>query len=161
MLEGITFESLLDIGMAELTDNTLILFSNSDLLYKFSEVFDKFAKCVNFKKDTDDDINYNTTTHGEELTIKEIVCYKAAHIYDINKGQQKIIMTVEPTIALSMKDKWDLWFININSENKLSCWALTDIKGYESHGLNDYSAFDIYAGLVSGKFCCYEGYTGK
>lgn len=161
MLQGFKLLKLNEEDVfTELTDNTLVLFNNSNLLYKFSVEFDKIIAEINHNKENEDvlwDIG-----DEKECYIKRILSYKATHIYDVNNGEQRIILSVEPTIILTMKDMYDLWFVDSNNENEISFWSLVEFKGYGGeHEMKKYSVIEIYKDVCGGRFGCYEGYFGK
>lgn len=157
MLYAFSFPKISKCEFVDLTKNTIILFSNRKLLKKIGGAFQNFLVSDMTKNDDEIDCYYETSKDNEELNIKPKVIYRDTYIYDVNNGEQSIILTIEPIAILSLKDKWDLWFVDSDNNDEIKFWPLTDFKGYNSHGLEDHTAMDIYEYTVNGRFGCFDG----
>ena len=152
MLYGFSFPKISKDEFVDLTSNTIILCSNRESLEKLGEAFQK--SFVDNKLENNNVIcYYQTSEYDEKLNVKSEVIYPNTHIYSVNNGKQKIIMTIEPIIILSLKDTWDLWFVDSNNR-EIKYWSLAEFKGYGSHGLKEHSVIDIYKSAVDGRFGC-------
>lgn len=95
MLYGFSFPKISKDEFVDLTSNTIILFSNRVLLEKIGEAFQNFLVSDVTENDNAVDCYYETSKDNEELNIKPKVIYRDTHIYDVNNGEQRIILTID------------------------------------------------------------------
>lgn len=151
MITDLKFPTLCEDQMNELTENTIILFNNT-------EIKNKFVRCIHdliINKDTQM-VDYGTID-DKDIVIKNFVSYLPTNIYKVY-DEQTIIFSVEPTVLLLMKDKCDIWFVD-EIAGKIEIYALTSFRGYGKD--ETVSAEEVYKNTCCGRFGCYEGYTGK
>lgn len=158
MLTYLKFKELEDIELKGLTKNTIILFHDIDMLFKFKK------QMLRFKKDLDIGGHNNITyldyaTHTDDLEIEpniKIKCNTTSFvIYDIDNGEQTIILTTEISAIMLLKDLQDLWFIEENLKGKWRCYSLDRFIGHEKYKDDN---IKLIKSIVQGRFGCYEKY---
>jgi hypothetical protein len=139
-----------NLKLLEMTKNTIILCNNSKLVHDLLDIIDKIK---NDNGDTTDGIRYNLSKTLNPSDIKRNLVYLPTSIYTV--GKQRIIVTVEPTSVLLMNHPYDLWFFEDDE-----FYSFSDFKGYKEIWKED-GSFGVYKNIVSGRYGCYEGYSGK
>ncbi|MDD2495289.1 MAG: hypothetical protein PHE29_08860 [Tissierellia bacterium] len=162
MITGLEINSLNKekIEMYELTKNTIVLFNNSDLKYKFMKEFDKI-KYDETDKD-DNSIIYSTVLdnnkskeQNHKVNIKTIISYKPTSIFLVD-DEQHFIFTTEAPFVLQCDNSYDLWFCDINRDNEIELYSFVEFKRYKeiwNEGIEE-----VYKWFIDGRFSCYEGY---
>jgi hypothetical protein len=145
------------IEMYGLTKNTIVLFNNSNLKYKFVKEFLKIE--LDETKDEDDSIIYSTIVNSEEddhrADIRQIIAYQPTSIFMVD-NEQRFIFTVEAPFIFQCTDPYDLWFCNINANGKIQVYAFTEFKNYKEVWGMGVEA--VYKAFTNGRYGCYEGY---
>lgn len=162
MITGLEINSLSKekLEMYELTKNTIVLFNNSDLKYKFVK---EFLKVKNDETENDDgSIIYSTVSDNDKweeqnnkAEIKAVVEYLPTSIYLID-DEQKFIFTTEAPFVLQCNNPYDLWFCDTNNEDEIQAYSFVEFKDYES--IWNKGIETVYKWLINGRFGCYEGY---
>lgn len=163
MITGIEFDKLNEnktLGIYQLTNNTIILFNNSDLKYKFQK---EFLKIRDDETDRyDNSICYSTAIDNEKFEeqdhkaeIKIVIEYMPTSIYKID-NEQTIVLTVEAPFIFTCKDPYDLWFCDTNNKDEIQLYSFVEFKDYKE--LWDKGIDNIYKMTTTGRFGCYEGY---
>ncbi len=162
MITGLEIYSLTKekLEMYDLTKNTIVLFNNSDLKYKFVQ---EFLKIRNDETDKDDGtILYSTVSSNEKweeqnhkTEIKTIVEYLPTSIYMVD-NEQKIVITTEAPFVLQCNNPYDLWFCDTNNEGQIQIYSFVEFKDYDTIWAKGIST--VYKWTINGRFGCYEGY---
>jgi len=152
-IEGITKE---EIELSELTNNTIILCQNSELKYK---LITELNKIITGEADREESNVSYSTNDDEDVGMKLVSTYKPTTIYDINNGEQRIIVTVEAPTILSMENINDLWFLGklSSNDNEVSMYALTEFSGHKEFW-EQQGAEGIYLNTIRGRYGTYEAY---
>ena len=155
MITGLEIYSLSKdkIEMHELTMNTIVLFNNSDLKYKFVQEFWKLTD------EEDESILYCTIINDEsedhEAQIKTVMTYKPTSIY-MADNEQRFIFTTEAPFVLQMTSPYDLWFCDTNKDNEISVWSFMAFEGCLETW--EKGVEEVYKDFANGRYGCYEGY---
>lgn len=163
MITGIEFYVLnkdKTLGMYQLTNNTIVLFNNSDLKYKFQK---EFLKIRDDETDKDDNsVCYSTAMNNEKFEeqdhkaeIKRVIEYIPTSIYKVD-NEQTVVLTIEAPFIYKCKDPYDLWFCDINKKDEIQLYSLVEFKGYKESW--DKGIDNIYLMTIDGRFGCYEKY---
>lgn len=151
MITGIEFHKLNEnkiVEMLQLTKNTIVLFNNSDLKFKFINEF------LKIRNELDDSVMYNNDKN-KKSEISFFVNYKPTSIYKID-DEQTFIFTVEAPFILQAKDPYDIWFCDIKNGDEVELYSFIDFEGYEevwNKGIER-----LYQNFINGRYGCYEGY---
>ena len=143
------FNSHDDNNLLELTDNTIILCPNTDIMISLS---DEILNTINGKAEYNDYWCNNSDVGNAEITLR------FGLLTLINIGKQKITLAIEPSIIYKAKSINDIWFIDYNGKGltyKESIYPMTILKG--SKNVWDNGLDEVYKMVVGGRYGCYNG----
>ena len=155
MITGLDIYSLSKdkIEMHELTKNTIVLFNNSDLKYKFVHEFLKVPD------EEDESILYCTIVNNESedhsAEIKTVMAYMPTSIFMVD-NEQRFIFTTEAPFILQCTSPYDLWFCETNKDNEINVYSLTEFEGHNETWQSGIE--EVYKDFANGRYGCYEGY---
>ena len=143
------FNSYEDNNLLELTNNTIILCPNIDIMISLSnEILDT----INGKAEYNDYWCDNSDVGKAELSLR------FALLSLINIGKQTITLAIEPSIIYKARSIDDIWFIAYNGNGityKESIYPMTIFKG--SKNVWDSGLDEVYKMVVDGRYGCYDG----
>jgi hypothetical protein len=157
MITYLNFKSLGNIELAELTNNTIILFNNRKYLFKFLREMEYLIQETTLKGECKD-IDYALADDkAEDVNIQLELHYDHLARFDIDNGEQKITISTELSSVLLVQDVKDLWFVDKIDEDNWEIYALTH---FEEEVVNRYREDNIrlIKAIAQGKFGCYENY---
>lgn len=123
------------------TNNMIILCSSSEIKNVLSDEIEKLNE--------DDGANYGSTD-GNDVVIKNVIRYKPTSIYQINGEEQRIIITVEDPFIIAAKNKWDIWFADINKDEKIEIYPFAAFKGHQE--VWDKGIDRVYRDVLVGRY---------
>lgn len=153
MIEGIEFKK----ELFETTDENNIICpmtSNVIILCNSSETKDIISDEIERLND-EDGADYGSTDKND-VSIEKVIRYKPTSIYAINGEQQKIIVTVEDPFILTAKDKWDIWFADVNKDNKIEIYPFVAFVG--SQETWDKGIDRVYRDTIIGRYGSFGRY---
>ena len=146
-----SFNSYEDNNLLELTNNTIILCPNTNIMISLSnEILDT----INGKAEYND-CWCNTDVGTAEFSLR------FGLLTLINIGEQKITLAIEPSIIYKAKSINDIWFIDFSGKDstyKESIYPITIFEG--SKDVWDNGLDEVYKMVVSGRYGC-NIVTGK
>ena len=138
-----------DNNLLELTNNTIILYPNTDIMISLS---DEIFNTINGKAE------YNDYWCDESDVGKAELSLRFALLSLINIGKQTITLAIEPSIIYKARSIDAIWFIDFSGKDstyKESIYPMTIFKGSKSvwnSGLDE-----VYKTIVCGRYGCYDG----
>jgi hypothetical protein len=155
MITYINFKKLDNSELAELTNNTVILFNNRKYLYEFLKEMEYLIQETTLNGECEN-IDYTLANkESENVEIQLELHYDHLARFDIDNGEQKITFSTELSSALMIQNLKDLWFVNKDDEGEWDVYALTHFEGYEKYEKN---IPKLIKAIAQGKFGCYESY---
>jgi len=138
-----------DNNLLELTDNTIILCANINIMISLA---DEILNTINGKAE------YNDYWCDESDIGKATASIRFGLLTLINVNNQKITLSIEPSIIYKAKSIDDIWFIDYIGKNltyKESIYPMTIFKG--SKDVWDSGLDEVYKMVASGRYGCYDG----
>lgn len=136
------FETKDDNNIISPATNNMIILCNS------SETKDIISDEIERLND-DDGADYGSSS-GKDADIKNVIRYKPTSVYDIDNEEQKFIITVEDPYILTAKDKWDIWFADVNKENRIEIYPFVSFIGSEE--IWDRGIDRVYKDVLIGRY---------
>lgn len=154
MFQYLNFKNLSNIEIIEPTKNTIILCNNKDIVFKLAREMEYLIDELITGGDCTD-IDYALVDDNAETVKVQVELFgDSLCIFNIDKGEQKIIISTEISNIQLVQDVKDLWFIDIENE-VWDCYALTDFERIESYQGDN---LRLIKAIRQGKFGCYEKY---
>jgi len=154
MVDGILFtdkrfDTNNENNQLDLTENTIILCNNYDLMNSLAE---EIINTINGKAE------YNDYYCDEEDVgkAKYEMYYDLQRVIDVNG--QKIILCLEPAMIYRAKKVEDIWFydwVGKDDDYKEFIYPMAVFIG--SHEIFNDGLDKVYKWIVNGKFGCYDG----
>lgn len=147
-----------DFTLTDLTDNTIILFSNPWLK---NEVLRYIEPIWLHGQDGDDSVVYIVESDDEpepriNYTKHNIRFLPTTIVNLCGEKEQRFIFTVEAPFIFTAKDWYDIWFVDKNKDGDVECWAFSEFKGAKE--IWDSGLDSVYEDYCSGRYGCYKGY---
>ncbi|MBN1074733.1 hypothetical protein DVV91_10300 [Clostridium botulinum] len=146
MISWLNLKELNDIELSELTNNTIILFQDKDLLYKFKMELESVIGDMNYEN-----VDFTSYDYAETVNINVEASSNTIGIYNINNGEQQLILGTEGSLVLLVKDLDDLWFVAYESNGDIECYALSEFEDYDRYKNDNVR---LYKAVNQGKFGC-------
>ena len=143
------FNSHDDNNLLELTNNTIILCPNINIMISLSN---EILNIINGKAEYNDYWCDTSDVGKAEITLR------FGLLTLINIGKQKITLAIEPSIIYKAKSIDDIWFIDFSGKDstyKESIYPMTIFKG--SKNVWDNGLDEVYKMVVGGRYGCYNG----
>lgn len=154
MFQYLNFKNLSNIEIIEPTKNTIILCNNKDIVFRLSREMEYLIDELITGGDCTD-IDYALVDDNAETVKVQVKLFgESLSIFNIDNGEQKIIITTEISNIQLVQDVKDLWFIDIENE-VWDCYALTD---FERHAEYQGDNLRLIKAIKQGKLGCYEKY---
>lgn len=123
------------------TNNMIILCSSTRIKNILSDEIENLNE--------DDGADY-ASTDWNEVEIKTVIRYKPTSVYAINGEEQRIIITVEDPFILTSENIWDIWFADINKNEKIEIYPFAAFKGYQE--VWDKGIDMVYRDVLAGRY---------
>lgn len=157
MITYLNFKRLGNIELAELTNNTIILFNNRKYLFTFLREMEYLIQETTLKGECND-IDYALADkEAENVNIQLELHYDHLARFDIDNREQKITFSTELSSVLLVQDVKDLWFVDKDDKENWDVYALTH---FEKEVVDRYKNDNtrLIKAIAQGKFGCYEKY---
>lgn len=148
MIDWLNIKKMNNIELAELTNNTVILFRDEGLLYKFKMQLSKIIEDIN-----NEDVDFSLYDDAEDVNIQTLVSSNEIGIYDINHGEQQITLGMDKSLVFMVDKLDDLWFVGYDENDKIICYALSEFEEYDRYKNDN---IRLYKAVAQGKFICME-----
>ncbi|WP_252251189.1 hypothetical protein [Clostridium sp. VAP52] len=146
MISWLNLKELNNIELSELTNNTIILFQDKDLLYKFKMEFENLIGDIDY-----DYVDFILYDDAKTVNIDVEASSNTIGIYNINNGEQQLILGTEGSLVLLVKDLDDLWFVAYDRKDNIECYALREFEDYARYKDDNVR---LYKAVNQGKFGC-------
>lgn len=138
-----------DNNLLELTDNTIILCANINIMISLA---DEILNTINGKAE------YNDYWCDKSDIGKATAPIRFGLLTLINVNNQKITLSIEPSIIYKAKSIDDIWFIDYIDKDltyKESIYPMTIFKG--SKDVWDSGLDEVYKMVIGCRYGCYDG----
>lgn len=127
MFQYLQFKNLNNIEIIEPTKNTIILCNNKDIVFRIAREFECLIDEL-VTGHNHDNIDYDLVNNKAETVDVQVELFsKSLVMFNIDNGEQKLIVTTEISNIQLVQNVKDLWFVN--KDNDIwECYALTDFK---------------------------------
>ncbi|WP_252225270.1 MULTISPECIES: hypothetical protein [unclassified Clostridium] len=139
-------KELNNIELSELTNNTIILFQDKDLLYKFKMGLESVVGNMNYEN-----VDFTLYDDAKTVNIDVEASSNTIGIYNINHGEQQLILGTEGSLVLLVKDLDDLWFVANDRSDNIECYALSEFEDCDRYKNDN---IRLYKAVNQGKFGC-------
>ena len=138
-----------DNNLLELTDNTIILCATINIMISLAY---EILNTINGK------VEYNDYQCDESDIGKVTAPIRFSLLTLINVNNQKITLSIEPSIIYKANSIDDIWFIDYIGKDltyKASIYPMTIFKG--SKDVWDSGLDEVYKMVAGGRYRCYDG----
>ena len=134
----------------DLTENTIILCNNTKTKYKMVKLT---INVLDRKFNT----LYNAWVDEEDYDIfdKDRCFINFSSITIFNLYNQKITLSIEPSIIYKAKNVKDIHFVDVDCKNKYMVYAMTNFE--DSEEIFNKGLDEVCKTIIGGRYGCYNG----